>query len=492
MSDTDRQRWVARLRRLREDRDFQQAETEIAAAAKDHDPTVDLELARLRLAEHEETDALELLTDIAERAPSYEAAVAWRIAVLDRQCQFEEATAAAEQALSRFRSGVDVRLTVGRLYLGRGRSHEALDLFLELQRDDNISADTFMGIVYSLQDLGRLDEAIKTAGEVPTRLAEDPEALARAGLVLVEAGPSLVNEGLDKIQRALSIQPDHALSLWYRCRALRALRQWKEAEAAARQAIAARPRVPDLHVELGAVFSDQGRYTSALDCVAEALRIDATCWAAKEQHVKLLHVLLRFDDAEDAARHYVASRPNAVPPRLLLAGSLDAQHHYSEALTEYEHALSIDRTDAVTITSMSATLRSMHCFAEAESLLLDAISRQPYNMDLLAELAFVYRDNGEEEAADRTFQKLHEQAVTPAESAKALYGRGWVAMTNCCYGKAIVYLQEALRLEPEDLQMQTGLAWANLQAGGRHELDQAEVLCRKILAEDPRSHVAHT
>ena len=618
----------SQLRRLKEDYQFEAAEMTITAMVAVDEDAAKLELAKLRLAQNDSGAALELLNEIIQNSPNYEPAVAWRIAVFDRQCQFEDALTESKKSLHLFPKGIDVRVAVGRFYLGRGLDNDAYELFDGLRRDGVVNSRTYRGLIESLFALGRRDDAIQALGDIPEQLADDPETLANAGNALIKAAPDLADRGLDDVKRGLSIQPDHAFCLESLCRdlrylrrwadaeaaareaialrprvpdlhvelghvfsdqgrdedalaaytqaldidprdewamrsrvaALRALRRWADAEAAARDAIALRPRVPDLHVELGQVFSDQGRdedalaaYTQALDidasdptalewrvtalralrrwadaeaaardaialrprvpdlhvelgrvfsdqkrhsyalsCAEQALSLDNISWAARKQYVESLKALLRFDDAETAARQYVGERFYSVEARQLLAELLDAQHRFPEALAEYEQAFARDSADTETISGMSATLRSMHCLTEAESLLVPAIEKRPHSMGLPADLAFVYRDKGDQESAEHWFKFLYENAITPDESAKALYGQGWIAITKRSYHEASLFFQEASRLIPHEPQMRTGLAWAYFRMGSQQDLSQAEQLCHAVLAECPDSHISHT
>ena len=201
--------------------------------------------------------------------------------------------------------------------------------------------------------------------------------------------------------------------------------------------------------------------------------MDNISWAARKQYVESLKALLRFDDAETAARQYVGERFYSVEARQLLAELLDAQHRFPEALAEYEQAFARDSADTETISGMSATLRSMHCLTEAESLLVPAIEKRPHSMGLPADLAFVYRDKGDQESAEHWFKFLYEHAITPDESAKALYGQGWIAITKRSYHEASLFFQEASLLIPHEPQMRTGLAWAYFRMGSQQDLSQA-------------------
>src|ERR1019366_3006446 len=254
----------SQLRRLKEDYQFEAAEMTITAMVAVDEDAAKLELAKLRLAQNDSGAALELLNEIIQNSPNYEPAVAWRIAVFDRQCQFEDALTESKKSLHLFPKGIDVRVAVGRFYLGRGLDNDAYELFDGLRRDGVVNSRTYRGLIESLFALGRRDDAIQALGDIPEQLADDPETLANAGNALIKAAPDLADRGLDDVKRGLSIQPDHAFCLESLCRDLRYLRRWADAEAAAREAIALRPRVPDLHVELGQVFSDQGRDEDAL------------------------------------------------------------------------------------------------------------------------------------------------------------------------------------------------------------------------------------
>jgi tetratricopeptide (TPR) repeat protein len=470
------------------------AEAEAAAraliAAHPRDPLSHLNLGWVFDDQDRDEEALAAYAEALAIDPTDPTALQWRVTALRGLRRWAEAETAAREAIQARPHAPDLRVELGWVLDGQGREEEALAAYAEALAIDARHERALQSRVSALRGLRRWAEAEAAARALITAHPRDPGSHLNLGWVFKDQDRE--EEALAAFTEALAVDPTDQTALEWRVSALRGLRRWAEAEAAAREAIQARPHAPDLHVELGWVFKDQQRYASALACAEQALGLDPMFWPAREQRVELLLALLRFDDAEAAAREYLAERPDSVPALLLLARVLDALHRYPEALAAYERVLDLDRTDADVVTGMSATLRSMRCFDEAEDLVLAAIRQRPHNMDLPAELAFICRDNGDQQGADSQFRLLLERASSQVESAKAWNGRGWVAISDGRHLDAIRYFADAAGLDPGDPQHRIGLAWAHLRVGGRDDIAEAERLCRAVLVEDAHSHLAHT
>jgi len=469
---------------------------EAEAAARDliqnfpFEPWLALELGVVLSDQERYNEALVAFEQSLAIAPSYEGAHMWKINSLKALQDWDAAEAAADMAIARFPRSPGIYIELGYVLNSQGRTHEALAAFEQALGFDNRYERAIRGCVSVLRILRRWEEAQAKAEALIQQHPHDAWSYIILGWVYCDQ--DRCEEGLTAFEKALAIDHTEATALEWRIVALRRLERWSKAELVARDAQRSRPSDPRFFVQLSRINEDQERYETALNFAEQALRLDATDWASQSQYVDLLRKLLRFADAEKAARGYVAERHFLSSRRLLLAGLLDAQHRHTEALAEYERALMQNPMDVDVMISMSSTLRSLRCFEEAEAVLNNAASRFPHLTTVRFELGFVCLERGDHDGASRIFEELVTQATGPKEAAQAQYGLGWVAMRCERYSDAVRHFDRGAQLRPGEPDAAIGLAWAKFRLGGAREYDEAERLCREVLRDHPHAHLAHS
>jgi tetratricopeptide (TPR) repeat protein len=170
--------------------------------------------------------------------------------------------------------------------------------------DDPTAADS--------EPFAEAEAAARTAIDT---LPYEPDLLVELGWV--HGDQANYDEALTWFDKALQIHPRNKTALQWRVTALRRLRRFAEAEAAARTAIDTLPHEPDLLVELGWVHGDQANYDEALTWFDKALQIDPRNKTALQWRVTALRRLRRFAEAEAAARTAIDTlphEPNLVDP----------------------------------------------------------------------------------------------------------------------------------------------------------------------------------
>ncbi|MBW8805952.1 MAG: tetratricopeptide repeat protein, partial [Catenulisporales bacterium] len=303
----ERGTWLATLRRLKENCQFDEYRDAVVGSRFADTAVGHLELARLELHRNEPEAALALLDELVGREPDFAPAAAWRIATLDRLSRFDDALKAADAALDRHPDSVDVRVSIARLHTGRGRDSEALVVIntaLELGPADT---GALIWRTRILTSSGRQSEAERSAREALVASPSEQRLLTELGLLL--RGDDRVAEALAEFERVLEIDAFNARALEWRATALRELFRRDDAEAAILAAIALRPLVPALHLELGHTLKDQGRYDEALAAIDHAIDLCPSSRIAFETRTRILRVLRRWSDAEDSARNLVHSFP---------------------------------------------------------------------------------------------------------------------------------------------------------------------------------------
>jgi tetratricopeptide (TPR) repeat protein len=414
----------------------------------------------------------------------------WRIASLYALRSWGRAASAIEELTATRPRDPGAFAVAGRVLYLQGREEEALAQAERAFRLDPRHNEALELQVACLCSLRRWEEAEAAAHALASAHPNDP--VSYVALSRVHASQGRHEEALAQSARALALDGNDEDAVSTRLETLLALHRWDAAEQLAREAIRFRPASPKGHVMLSQVYGAQERHDAALACAEEAVRVDPTYWEGHQQRVMTLVRLSRLDDAEQAARRLVEDHPNPVRGRTLLAEVLDAQHKYTEALALYEAAAVQDPTDPELVIARSHTLRSMRCFAEAETLITAAVERRPQATQLRIEHAYVLLERGDHGGADALFARIRRQACSPEESALALWGRGWAAMNDQRYQEASAFFTEASQARPHDPEVVLGLAWAALHGDGPRALETAETACRRLLVDNPRTHRAHT
>ncbi|MER7996189.1 tetratricopeptide repeat protein, partial [Micromonospora chalcea] len=375
------------------------------ALAQMSDPPVALVVAhgRTLLALHRPNDAAEVLRRSYELDDGSPDVSAWLIASLSRGRHYDDAAALTADLCERFFGSALVRIATGRFLLDQYRFEEALPYFREaftldpedpralrwllygLRRarrfdevealaamtelagmpqieyarsqldryqfecvlaglsevtDERVEVPALQTRLEALRSLHRLDEAQRLTEENLDRRPENPRLWIELGWVFGDR--HRLEEALAAFNKALTVDPTDAEALEWRTTALRRMHGWREAEQAAQEAIARRPEVPELYLELGYLHQDQHDYGRALGAFEQALAIDPKHETALEWRVTELRRLRDFDHAEQATCEAITQRPDSLALRLQLGYLYDDQHDYERALGAFEQALAID------------------------------------------------------------------------------------------------------------------------------------------------------
>jgi tetratricopeptide (TPR) repeat protein len=167
-----------------------------------------------RLGEYEK--ALSYLKAASEADPSYHAArveMGLALAHLDR---YEEAIAAYEQVLSAEPENTRALMGLGTALDRAGRREEAKDVLSKFrkvaaakERDEmkEMRVNLWLGQIRKAYDLGRMDDARRSAGRLLEEYPEEPRGLASLGYLQDRAGES--SAAIATYEKVLKLQPDN-------------------------------------------------------------------------------------------------------------------------------------------------------------------------------------------------------------------------------------------------------------------------------------------
>lgn len=214
-------------------------------------------------------------------------------------------------------------------------------------------------------------------------------------------------EALRLVERVLDDHPDDETFHGWHIALLRRVRRFADAERAARDHLAQRPRSVNLLLQTATLYRRLDRYTEALAQVEKALEADPDHWDVWQSKLDLLQDMRRYDDAEATARAAAERYPHAGRFHLELGWTADFRGRHEEALAAMDRALALDPRDTTTIRARAVILRRLGRYDEAIASLTEAIEAHPDERPyLLSGLAYVYDAAGRYEDALRCLDEI--------------------------------------------------------------------------------------
>src|SRR6476620_7182503 len=138
-------------------------------------------------------------------------------------------------------------------------------------------------------------------------------------------------------------------------------RDWPQAEALIRQALASTPNHPKALWMLGDCLNEQGRFTEAADAYRAVAKLDPKL----PVHNNLGYALLSVGDIPGAiAAWTIAAQrdPNNPVIACNLGGAHQSAGAYNDAITWLRRALAIDPNDVQSLVNLAASLQALYQF----------------------------------------------------------------------------------------------------------------------------------
>jgi serine/threonine-protein kinase len=188
--------------------------------------------------------------------------------------------------------------------------------------------------------------------------------------------PQGVDLGLRHAKRALELDPDFAAawSALADCHILRATRGMappaeatREAEAAARRALALDPSLADAHVSIGVIQMHTGDMQGAIRSLRHAVELNPALALAHNMLARALSTLERHEEALVAAQRSVSLDPLAVMLHTILGDVYYYARQYEKAVLSYRMSIELDPRFASAHTDLARALEALGRFDEARA-----------------------------------------------------------------------------------------------------------------------------
>ncbi|MFJ9179588.1 tetratricopeptide repeat protein [Streptomyces sp. NPDC102360] len=441
---------VCRLRTLVRYRRYDKAEAEARTALLAHpDDARTVAVAGWALAWCRPatcTEGLAAIERALRMAPADARVLAARCEALFTHARWDAMRRAAEEAVER-RPDVPglyvhlVRACRGTRHLDRAR--EALARACALDRDDE---DVLAEHLRNLTADCAWDAAAETARRAIERYPRS--ARMRCELGYLRWAEEEKAAALDAFEQALDADPRYVPAMEWRAHVLRDLNRHEAAETALAEYLGIAPGAAGLHVSRAKLLLHRGAREEALAAVTEALRWDRRSSFALASRIWLLRGLFRWEEAEEAARAYVATYPDKADPLLRLGSVLDLRGREEAALAAYDAAVDTEPGLLEASASRVTQLRSLGRTEAAHEAAAGLVDRWPDAPDAHLAMALLLTDEGRVDEADRALDTALRLAP---QHTGALVGRVRLLCNACRWQEAGAAAAQAETRQPRSL-----------------------------------------
>jgi tetratricopeptide (TPR) repeat protein len=340
---------------------------------------------RLDDAEAALRKALELASD-QEKAAAY-AQLANLYFTSGRE---QQATEMLQEGIESVPDPVDLIYILARLERTRGHEAEADALIERATRERPDDPKVFLVLASYRTRKGDRAGGLEAAEKAVALDPQSSEALLRKAEILVEMGyrkerEAGLEEGSGIVAEVLARQPSNPDALFVDAKIKVTRNQIVEAIATVRAALEARPDWAEARYVLGAALAANKDYASARSELARSLDLDPSLGEANQVLAQVHSRMGEHEYAVEAGRRYLATKPDDVKIRLLVAQALVNVGKLDQALAELG-AVPADERSAEVDYALGRVYAGKGESEKARSHLLAAAEAMPHNPEVLENL----------------------------------------------------------------------------------------------------------
>jgi len=213
------------------------------------------------------------------------------------------------------------------------------------------------------------------------------------------------------------------------------------------EAIAKNPDFPDAYLNKGITLMKIGRITDAREILTQAINLDPTLVQANlvrsESSIRLGDFRSAEEDLKKISKDYVDSSRY-----FLIHGNLmDASGRSSEALADFDKAISLDSKNVEAFVNRGAVYYKLRSYPLAKEDFVAAIKLNPAQPEALNNLGLIATNNREWKNAIFYFDRILNS--NPADPL-ALNNKGYVLIQTNILGEAKKLIERALEAQPDN------------------------------------------
>lgn len=373
--------------------------------------------------------------------------------------------------------------------LSQGKYSDAEDMYRQLLINNPQDISSQVGLAMALAKQFKLDGADDMFDRV---LTSDPNnATAHAGKATVALNrlqsssgtirsqrDSILKYAEDEARRGVSLAPANAECHYALGAVLREQGRQDEAGSEFRTATTLDPRHSYAYSGLGKIKLEQGSLSEAAENFRRAVELNSGNSGA---HWGLGAALLQQGLVDEAIKELNISLyqfPNSAPVRLALGDAYNKQGNSAAALKEYQLAISIKPELPDPYLRIAEIRESRGDTELALADLRSGLAQMPYNVDLRMRIADDLLKLEKSDDAIKNYKTILSMSPNNAQAVKgltqALYIKAQKAAAGALlasndYESAIKTLDDAMKLNPDDMELR--LAQAKLMSMAGTKLD---------------------
>jgi tetratricopeptide (TPR) repeat protein len=391
-----------------------------------------------------------------------------------------------------FTGGVRHNLIPADQLLSQGKYADAEDMYRQSLINNPNDMLATVGLGMALAKQFKLDGADDMFDRV---LLQDPNnATAHAGKATVALNrlqsssgtirgqkESILKYAEDEARRATSLAPANAEAHYALGCVLREQGQNDAAASEFKNACSLDPRHSYAFSALGKIQLDQGSSAQAAENFRRAIELNSGNSTA---HYGLGVALFQQGMTDEAIKELNTSLyqfPNSAPVRMALGDAYDKQGNTAAAIKEYQTAISIKPEIADPYLKLAGIRESRGDLELALADLRSGLAQMPYNVDLRMRIADELLKLEKCDDAIKAYKTIlsmranDPQAVkglTAALCIKAQKAAAGALLASNDYDSAIHTLNDAIKLNPNDMELRLAQAKLMSMAGAKPDMSQ--------------------
>jgi tetratricopeptide (TPR) repeat protein len=371
-------------------------------------------------------------------------------------------------------------------YAREGEYARAVDEYGEALRIDPRETAALLGLARIARQTDEPGSATMLARRAAESNPQDPAAAHELGLSLAQGGQA--KQAAAALDRAAGLAPDNLITLLTAAGEHARARQWREAESAARRAIAVAEKAPNVTAQasdfrLPAPASAPELTPQQRDDPAAREALVSAC------RQFLASILMEAGKSAEAFAELAAlagARPRDAGARLALGRVRLAQGKPAEALADFQEAQRLQPGRSEPYLAAGAAARQANDLAEAERQYRKALQTDPDSSLARLALATVQFARGDREGA---IHSLEAALVSDPNAALVLNDLAFVyAEVGRNLDRAGDLARRATEMEPNSASLWDTRAWVSFRAG---RIPDAIEQLRHAVQLDPKLAAAH-
>ena len=311
-------------------------------------------------------------------------------------------------------------------------------------QSDNLQNDQFINAA-NLHQSGRLDDAEISYRQIIAANPNHGDALHNLGFLLYQK--ENYSDASNFFKRAIAIKPDNV----------------------------------DFHINLGQALKAQGEKDAALKCLRRALKINPNHMGA---NLNMANHLIEIDDAsaaEKCLKKVLRKQPDNTAALMNMGVVLTKMDKFTRAVRELEKANKAVPGQVAILDNLGVALLGDKKFEKSLECLNQAISIDPTRSGTHFNRGKTLFALNHYDDALASFEKC---LALGHDKLKALSAMQEVALKAKYYEKAILYLEQIIKINPNDRASTVDLAQTLSIIG---KIDQAKQVCLQSLKHDPEN-----